>query len=369
MLQVGVLIAVVAFVIYLRNNLFENLDRLNIRSDFDFLSEPAGFSVANSDFRPTQPIRDVLALGAKNTAASAIVGVVLTTILGTVLGVARLSANWLLRKVAAVYVETLRNVPPLLVIVFLSLAVFIRLPPIARAYELDGVLVVSNKGVGIITPTAGERAGTFFSVLGVAVVVAAVLWVWRTRVQDRTGQPHHRVLWSGGVLILVGAIAFAALDGPIGASQPEVAGRQVAGGVRMLSGYLVVTIGLILYTASHVAELVRGSILAVPKGQSEAANAVALSEFQRLRFVVLPQAFRIAIPPLINQYLNLTKNTSLALAVGYAELTAITFITIGNGKPAPQLVIILMAMYLAFSIPISVFVNLLNRRLQLSERR
>jgi len=367
--QLVVLAGVAAAVLYLRNNLFDNLDRLNIRRDFDFLNEPAGFGIANSDFRPGQSVRAALAVGAKNTALAAIVGIVLTTILGTLLGIARLSANWLVRKAAAFYVETLRNIPPLLVIFFLSLAVLIPLPAINRAHEFGNLLVVSNKSVGIVTPTAEAGAGAFLLVLAAALVGAVVLWIWRTRVEDRTGKPHHRVVWSGGLLVAVGVVTFLLLEAPIGTSRPRVEARQVAGGITMLSGYLAVTIGLTLYTASHVAELVRGSILAVPRGQSEAAHAVALSEFQRLRFVVLPQAFRIAIPPLINQYLNLTKNTSLGIAVGYSEITTIAFITIGNGKPAPQLVLILMAVYLAFSLIISAASNLVNRRLQLSERR
>jgi general L-amino acid transport system permease protein len=148
-------------------------------------------------------------------------------------------------------------------------------------------------------------------------------------------------------------------------SRPELDGRALEGGFQGLTAYFAVLAALVLYTASHVAEITRGSILAVPKGQTEAANAIGLTAFQRLRHVTLPQAMRIAIPPVISQYLNFTKNTSLAIAVGYADITRITFQAIGNGQPAPQLIAILMASYLLFSLVISLVVNLVNRRLQL----
>lgn len=366
--QVAVVALVVVGFAYLWNNLADNLRRLGIRTDFEFLDQPAGFRIAGSEFRPSESVTAALRNGAKNTLLAAVVGIVLTTLLGTLLGVGRLSTNWLVRKAAAVYVETLRNIPPLLVIVFMSLAVLVPLPSINRAYDFFGVLVVSNKGTGVVMPTAEPGATAFLVVMAFAAVGAGGLWTWRTRVEEATGTPHHRVLWSGGLLLVVGFVAFVVLGGPLGLSRPEVEGRQVAGGITMLSGYLAVTAGLTLYTASHVAEIVRGSILSVPKGQSEAAQALALSEFQRLRFVILPQAFRVAIPPLINQYLNLTKNTSLGVAVGYAELTSIAFITIGNGKPAPQVVLLLMGAYLVFSLVISAATNAVNRRLRLSER-
>jgi general L-amino acid transport system permease protein len=166
----------------------------------------------------------------------------------------------------------------------------------------------------------------------------------------------------------VAVIAYIALQGPFELSKPVLEGRALSGGFSGLGGYFAMLVALVLYTASHVAEIVRGSILAVPRGQSEAANALALSGFQRLRYVVLPQSLRIAIPPTINQYLNFVKNTSLGIAVGYAEVTLIAFQAIGNGRPAPQMVLLLMGAYLVFSLTISAVVNVLNRRLQLVGR-
>jgi general L-amino acid transport system permease protein len=202
----------------------------------------------------------------------------------------------------------------------------------------------------------------------VALVAAIFVWRWRTRVFVHTGEPHHRVLWSAGFLLLVAVIAYIALQGPIELSKPVLEGRALSGGFSGLGGYFAMLAALVLYTASHVAEIVRGSIMAVPRGQSEAANALALTGFQRLRFVVLPQSMRIAIPPTINQYLNFVKNTSLGIAVGYSEVTLIAFQAIGNGRPAPQMVLLLMGAYLLFSLTISFVVNVLNRRLQLVGR-
>jgi general L-amino acid transport system permease protein len=195
-----------------------------------------------------------------------------------------------------------------------------------------------------------------------------LVWRWRTRVFVQTGEPHHRVRWSTGFLLLVAVISYFALQGPIELSKPALEGRALSGGFSGLGGYFAMLVALVLYTASHVAEIVRGSILAVPRGQSEAANALALTGFQRLRYVVLPQSMRIAIPPTINQYLNFVKNTSLGIAVGYSEVTLIAFQAIGNGRPAPQMVLLLMGAYLLFSLTISFVVNILNRRLQLVGR-
>jgi general L-amino acid transport system permease protein len=205
-------------------------------------------------------------------------------------------------------------------------------------------------------------------VAAVALFLAVIVWVWRSRRFDRIGSPHHRVVWSLGVLVGIVLAAYLALGGPVEISHPELEGRVLTGGISGLAAYFAMLAALVLYTASHVAEIVRGSILAVPKGQTEAANALALSGFQRLRHVVLPQAMRIAIPPVISQYLNYTKNTSLGIAVGYTEFTLIAFQAIGNGQPAPQLILLVMLGYLAFSLVISALVNMLNRRLQFVTR-
>jgi general L-amino acid transport system permease protein len=367
-LQVVFLAAVLGVIGYLLDNLGANLRRQGIRTGWEFLDQPAGFQISGSGFRSSQRVRDAIGVGIRNTAALAVAGIVLTTILGVVIGVARLSSNWLVRKSAAFYVETLRNIPPLLIIIFAFTAVILRLPRIQEATDLGGLVVLSNRDLAVASPRTYDNAGAYWVVLLVAAALAVGLGAWRTRRFNETGRPHHRVLWGGGALLAVAVIGWVALGGPLGLSRPEAVGLGVQGGAGMKAAYAAMLIALVLYTASHVAEIVRGSIQAVERGQVEAASALALSDFQRLRFIVLPQAFRIAVPPIINQYLNLTKNTSLGVAIGYPEITALSLIIIGNGNPAPQTIAIGMGIYLTFSLVISALSNVVNRRLQLVER-
>jgi general L-amino acid transport system permease protein len=361
------LLGVLFFLFLLFENLTTNLRAQGIRTDFGYLQQPAGFAIADADFRPSQSIWDAIKVGAVNTIKVSLLGIVLATVLGVLVGVARLSTNWLVRRSAAIYVETFRNIPVLVIILFWWLAVLLQLPAIRRAVDLD-VFVISNRG--LVGPGL-ERTGalTGFLVVVLAGVVGAVgVAVWRTRHFDRTGEPHHRVLWSGGVLALSLVVGFFAFGQPVGISLPERGELATTGGFRLSPEYAALVIGLTLYTASHIAEIVRGSILAVPRGQSEAANAVGLSGFQRLRFVVLPQAFRISVPPIANQYLNLVKNSSLGVAIAYPEVTRVTRIAIGQQAPAPQSILVLMGVYLFLSLVIALIMNLINRRLTLKGR-
>jgi general L-amino acid transport system permease protein len=366
-LQAAFLVGVLLFLLALWENLTTNLRVQGIRTDFGYLQQPAGFDIADADFRPSQSIWDAIKVGAFNTIKVSLLGILLATVLGVLVGVARLSTNWLVRRSAAIFVETLRNIPVLVIILFWWLAVLLQLPAIRRAVDLD-VIVVSNRG--LVGPGLEQTAALtgFLIALAVGVVVAGAAWLWRTRIFDRTGRPHHRVLWSGGVLLLFLVAGFLAFDRPFGISLPERGELFTTGGFRLSPEYAALLVGLTLYTASHIAEIVRGSILAVARGQTEAANAVGLSGFQRLRFVVLPQAFRISVPPIANQYLNLVKNSSLGVAIAYPEVTRITRIAIGQQAPAPQSVLVLMGIYLFFSLVIALVMNLINRRLTLKGR-
>jgi general L-amino acid transport system permease protein len=363
--QVLFLVGVVSLVLFLLDNLVFNLRRLGIETGFDFLEQPAGFAIPDSDFRSSQTVQDAILQGARTTLVVALVGIALATVLGVVVGVARLSPNWLVRRTAALYVESFRNVPVLLIIVFLYLAVFLRLPPISRAIEWVDVFVLSNRGLVVPSLAATGSTGPFLVVLALALAAAVATWIWRTRHFDATGEPHHRVLWALGALAALLAVGFLATGRPYGLSLPERGDLGVEHGFRMGPEYAALLFGLVLYTASHIAEIVRGSILAVPRGQAEAADAVGLSSFQRLRLVVLPQAFRIAIPPLANQYLNLTKNSSLGIAISVYEVTKVTRVSIAQGSPAPQAIAILMLVYLVFSLAIAAVTNFVNRRLAL----
>jgi general L-amino acid transport system permease protein len=364
-LQIVAVAVVVGGFLFLINNLRSELTAKNLPIGFDFLTQPTGVTIADSGFDPASPVWKALLVGIKNTFLLVIVGIPLLTILGTLIGVARLSTNWLVAKIATVYVETIRNIPPLLIIIFVFNAVILQLPPPRDpATPLDWFVISNLKLIG---PgfTALSGAGIFAGVFVFAMVAAGVVGIWRTRYSERTGHPDHRALWGLGVFTGIMVLAYFILGRPIRMSLPVLDGRIITGGYGGLGAYFAVLGAMVLYTASHVAEIVRGSILAVPKGQTEAANAIALSGFQRLRYVTLPQAFRVALPPIINQYLNFAKNTSLAIAIGYAEVTLVTFQLIGNGYPAPQLILLLMVAYLLFSLTISFLVNILNRRLQL----
>jgi general L-amino acid transport system permease protein len=235
--------------------------------------------------------------------------------------------------------------------------------------EVLDVIAISNRGIVIPWFDKVGEGYAFGLVALVGLAAAAAVWIWRTRRFDRTGQPHHRVLWAGGVLLLILAVGFAATGRPWTVDTPEVGELSTSGGFRLAPEYAALLIALALYTASHIAEIVRGSILAVPRGQSEAANAVGLSGFQRMRHVVLPQAFRISIPPIANQYLNLTKNSSLGVAISYYEITKVTRVSISQQAPAVQAILLLMGLYLVISLSIALVTNLVNRRMTLKGRR
>jgi len=379
--QIAAIIAFVTVVVVLARNLKTNLDRIGINTSFEFLGSSAEFAVRDSSFDPDSPVWQLVLVGVKNTFAAALVGIILAMFLGTLIGIARLSSNWIVNKLAAIYVETLRNIPPLVIIIFFGFAVFTfgPLPLFTKAnppgqLKFPGsdsnLLIYSKTRLGVPSIMNDDNSGIFWLIVIAALVVAFLVWRWRTKVNVDTGQDHHRVLYSLGTVVGIGVIAWLVLGGPVVGSYPSVSesGRLIEGGLTTNDGYVAVTIALALYTASHVAEIVRGSILAVPKGQDEASSALALSSFQRYRFVILPQAARIALPPLINQFLNLTKNTSLAAAVAYPDVTSLIRTAIGNDQPAPQMIVILMGVYLTFSLSISFLLNIVNRRFQLAGR-
>ena len=383
----GQVVAVLVVVLTLRwlfGNLIDNLNRLGIDTGFGVLRSPAGFQVRDAfGFDQNQPIfPDLLWLGIRNTAVSAVVGIAIAVILGTLIGIGRLSTNWLVKKMAMIYVEVFRNIPPLVILIFIYAAAFVSGPlpamnPTSAPIELsvpgtdNTALLLSNDRWGIPSfATTDGSTSLFWIGMLVGLVAAAAVWRWRTKVNIDTGAPHRRVLFSFLTLLAIAIVFFLIAGNPYRMSWPTVSenGRRMEGGIATNSAYISLTVGLGLYTASHVAEIIRGSILAIHRGQTEASNALALSGFQRYRFVILPQAMRIAIPALINQFLNLTKNTSLGTAVAYADVTALTATAIGNGKPAVQMLLVLMIIYLMFSFGWSLILNVVNRRFQFASR-
>ena len=354
---------------YLWANFRARTNEIGLSLDFGFLDQPSGITIADSPLDPNSSIQSAITAGVKNTLLLIIIGIPLALILGTLIGIARLSTNWLLSKLATVYVEFFRNIPVLLVIVFTWTIILNVFPPVASSWlPFNGSFIFNNARFAFPSIAGGDNFGAYQVVILIGLLAAAAMWVFRSRLFDRTGTPHHRVLYSLGTLVAFGAVGFVALGGPFSITTPEVVDRLYIGGVKMLMPYAAAMLGLVLYTASHIAEIVRGSILSVAKGQVEAGNALALNGFQRYRFVVLPQAFRVAFPPLINQFLNFTKNTSLAFTVGFAEVTGVIQNLFGQSRPAPQLLLILMLVYLAFSLVLSAIGNLINKRLQIVGR-
>ena len=365
-LQLALVAVVAAAIAWLYGNYTENASRLNIPTNFDFLDNPAAFEITGNSMSQNAPVRDALYQGFLNTLRVSIVGIIAATLLGTIIGIARLSQNWIVNRLAAVYVEAVRNIPLALFLIFGLLVVVLGVfPPIADAWDLAGLAIVSNRGIAV--PWYADGSGT---ILVLAIVVGMIAWwgvaKWRNSVSDRTGEASRSGLWGGGVFVVIVGAVWIGLG--FGVTIPEIDGRQTVGGIRVDPSFFALFFALVIYTASHIAEIVRGSIQAVPKGQGEAAHAIALTGFQRMWHVILPQAFRIAIPPIGNQYLNLIKNSSLGAAIGYYDLTLVAQTSVGNGSPAVPVFTLTMAIYITISLVTSAIVNLANRRFTLVER-
>lgn len=356
---------------YLWGNFRDRTDAIGLSLSFDFLDQPAGITIADNPLTPADTVGEAITAGFFNTIRLILVGIPLAVILGTLVGIARLSSNWLLRKLATGYVEFLRNIPPLVVIVFIWSGVYLTaFPRSTQSWRPFDWFVFNNAKFAFPSLEGLDNFATFRWIVLVAVIAALAVGYWRSQVFIKTGTAHHRVLWGFGTLLVIGTVAYFALGGPVKISRPTLdeAGRIYEGGIRMQMPFAAMLTALVLYTATHISEIVRGSIQAVDKGQVEASEALALSGFQRYRFVILPQAMRIAFPPLINQFLNFSKNSSLALLIGFGEITSIINNLAGQSQPAPQLIFILMLLYLVISLVLSMIGNLINRKLQIVGR-
>jgi general L-amino acid transport system permease protein len=363
--QLVVLGIVIAILAWLYNNYQVNIARSKIPTDLRFLDNPANFTFPGQDFDQSSPVRAAFVQGFYNTLRVSIVGILLAILLGTLVGMARLSKNFLVRTVAAAYVEVIRNLPLLLLLTFMNLAVVLQtFPRIEDAWKPLDLFVVSNRGIAI--PWFDGSTSTLSGVLIAGVVLAVAVAWWRNRVSDKTGQPSRALLWSVAafLIVTVGAWTLLGYDWTI----PVVDDRGTLGGLRMDPSFFALLVTLVVYTSSHIAEIVRGSILAVPKGQGEAADALALKPGVKMRLVILPQAFRIALPAIGNQSLNLIKNSSLGAAISYFELTQVAQITVGNGSPAVPAFTLTLLVYLSISLVTSLIINIFNRRLALVER-
>jgi general L-amino acid transport system permease protein len=340
---------------------------------FGFVNSQAGFEIADSpiEYRSTNPVSRAFVVGIVNTLRVSLLGIVLASILGLVIGVARLSPNWLVRKLAQVYVELIRNTPIPLQVIFWWAAVFLAIPSIDDRLSLLDLVFLSNRGLDILGLRLESGAGAWGLTLLAGAVAGAMVWRWRTRLNERTGRPHHRVLWFVGVFLGVGTIGYLVAGTPTAASLPAIAesGFSFEGGIHFSTEFAALLIALVVYTAAFIAEIIRGSIQAVPKGQREAAESLGLSRFAQLRFVILPQALRIAIPAINSQYLNLLKNSSLGILIGFFELLRVSRSIISGRGHETQVLLIAMAAFLVMCLAISFLMNRVNRAVTLRGAR
>ena len=367
-----ILCAVVGFLVYgATRNAIGNLARAQIASGFGFWNTTAGFDISQTLIEYSargSTYGRAFWVGLLNTLLVAGLGIIFATILGFIIGISRLSSNWLLSKVAGGYVETIRNLPLLLQLLFWYNAVLKALPDIRESIVVGGAFL-NNRGLFLPEPVfkSGFGAVAIVGLVGIAGSIAFYLWA-RKR-QERTGQ-QAPVFWVAVALVLGLPLAVFALAGfPLGFDFPKAGRFNIVGGVEVLPEFAALLFGLSVYTAAFIAEVVRAGILAVSRGQSEAAYSLGLRPGPTLRLIVVPQAMRVIIPPLTSQYLNLTKNSSLAVAIGYPDLVQVFTGTVLNQTgQAVEVVAITMLVYLVISLTTSLLMNIYNSRMALSER-
>ncbi len=353
---------------YLINNLLTAMQQRHLVAGFDFLGLTAGFEIGESliPYQSTDTYARAFIVGILNTVLVSIVGIFLSSILGFIVGIARLSSNWLVNRLAAGYIEIFRNTPLLVQLVFVYFGVFVKLPTVSNSIELPGAIYASQRGVYIPRPIASATFMPWLIAVVVALVIAFILYRFITARTRRIGLGLGAALV---VLILIPAVTWFLLSpNPLSLELPERGRFNFSGGIAMSPEFSALLTGLVLYTAAFIAEVVRGGIQAVSHGQIEAAHALGLGELEILRLITIPQALRVIIPPLTSQYLNLAKNSSLAIAIGFPDLFSVGA-TIANqtGQPVPVIMLI-MAIYLAISLVTSLFMNIYNQRVQILEK-
>ena len=368
--QLLVVAGVIALGWYLVSNTLDNLSRQNIATGFGFMGREASFAIGESliAYSPADTYARAFLVGLFNTLGVAALGVVLATVLGTLVGVARLSSNWLVAKLAAAYIDIFRNIPLLLQLFFWYAVITEALPHPRQALSpLEGVFL-SNRGFGFPVPV--DHPAWFWAGVGLlaGIGLAVLVGIWARRRQEATGQQFPTL--GVNVLLIIGlpVIGWAIAGAPTELDMPVLRGFNFVGGLSLSPEFAALLLGLVIYTAAFIAEIVRSGILAVNYGQTEAASALGLQARHILRLVILPQALRVIVPPMTSQYLNLTKNSSLAVAIGYPDLVSIANTTMNQTGQAIEGVAMIMAVYLTISLTISLFMNWYNKHIALVER-
>ncbi|KTQ95121.1 amino acid ABC transporter permease [Aureimonas ureilytica] len=369
-IQVALILGLSVFVWWIVGNTAQNLQNANIASGFGFLSTRSGFDISQVPIPYTNNAtygRAIL-VGLTNTLIVAGTGIVFATILGFLIGIGRLSHNALVRGISTVYVETFRNIPPLLVILFWYFGVLAVLPQPRQAIELPFDSYISNRGLQTPSVQFGPEAWLTFAAFIVGIVATIALSSAFKARQLRTGERPGLLLPALALIIVLPIGVFVATGLPATLQIPQRGTFNLTGGFQIRPEFLSIFLALSVYTGAFIAEIVRAGILSVSKGQTEAAAALGLRRGQGLRLVIVPQAFRVIIPPLTSQYLNLIKNSSLGLAIGYPDLVAVGSTVLNQSGQSIEVVVIWMAVYLGISVTVSIIMNLFNRRMKLIER-
>jgi general L-amino acid transport system permease protein len=371
--QVIFLLALILAFWYLYRNVATNLARQGMTVGYGFMKNPASFDIGESyiPYEPSDPYQRALLVGLVNTLVISGLGIVLTTIVGVLVGVARLSNNWLINKLAAAYVGVIRNTPLLLQLMFLYFGVIIQLPGVRQAIELPGPIFLTQRGMYLpwAEPTATTPAWRIFILLAVIsiFVIGYILGTAKKRASIPLS-PWWNISYFIVPVFIIWLGAFIQPEPPLKPFIPELSGLNFRGGLRLTPEFAALLFGLVIYTGAFIAEIVRAGIQAVSKGQVEAARSLGLTNGQTLRLIVFPQALRIMIPPVTSQYLNLAKNSSLAIAIGYPDLFSISGTVFNQTGAAIETTVIMMLSYLSISLFTSLIMNIYNARIQLVER-
>lgn len=352
-------------------NTLQNMESRGITTGFDFLSNPAGFEILMSlvPYDSTNTYGRTFVVGLLNTVLVSFVGIVFATVLGFVMGVARLSKNWLIARVASFYVETLRNIPLLLQIFFWYFAVLQPLPGPRQSLDLAESFFINNRGLYAPAPVVGDGFSAVVIAFVIGIVATIILSRWARKRQEATGQQFPVLYGALGLILGLPVVVFLLLGAPLTWDMPALKGFNFKGGVQIIPEFIALLLALSTYTAAFIAEIVRAGILAVPHGQTEAAESLGIKKSVSLRLIIIPQAMRVVIPPLTSQYLNLAKNSSLATAIGYPDIVSVFMgTTLNQTGQAVEIVAMTMAVYLTISLTLSVVMNWYNKAMALKER-
>lgn len=369
--QIIAVAIMVGIAVYLIHNTVTNLSNRGITSGFAFLDRAAGFGIVQHliDYEQGDTYGRVFVVGLLNTLLVSALCIVFASFIGFFLGLARLSDNWLLRKLSTFYIETFRNIPPLLQIFFWYFAVLRNLPGPRQAVNAFDLLFLSNRGLYIPSPQIGEGVLAFIGAILLALIISAGLYRYNKMHQIKTGQLRRTWPYGLGLLILLPLLAHWLFGAALHWDVPALRGFNFRGGMVLIPELAALTLALSVYTSAFIAEIIRAGIQSVPYGQHEAARSLGIPNPVTLRQVIIPQAMRVIIPPLTSQYLNIVKNSSLAAAIGYPDMVSLFAGTVLNQTgQAIETIAITMSVYLIISLTISLLMNIYNRRIALVER-